>query len=124
AGVTESVVELHRVAGLESTSHTFSLRNPDRRLIEVAIAPQSSLVGKTIREQRFRSTFGAAVIAVARHGERVHSKIGDIRLEPSDTLLIEANPSFLERHRHSRDFLMMSELPDSHTLRHDRGWVS
>lgn len=124
AGVTESVVELHRVAGLESTSHTFSLRNPDRRLIDVAIAPQSSLVGKTIREQRFRSTFGAAVIAVARHGERVHSKIGDIRLEPSDTLLIEANPSFLERHRHSRDFLMMSELPDSHTLRHDRGWVS
>jgi di/tricarboxylate transporter len=124
AGVTESVVELHRIAGLEPTSQTFDLRNPVRRLVEVAIAPRSDLVGKTIREGRFRSTFGASVIAVARHGERVRSKIGDIRLEPSDTLLIEADPSFLERHRHARDFLMMSELPDSHALRHERAWVS
>lgn len=124
AGVTESVVELHKIAGLEPTSQTFDLRNPERRLVEVAIAPKSDLVGKTIREGRFRSTFGASVIAVARHGERVHSKIGDIRLEPSDTLLIEADPSFLERHRHARDFLMMSELPDSHALRHERAWVS
>lgn len=124
AGVTESVVELHKIAGLEPTSQTFDLRNPDRRLVEVAIAPKSDLVGKTIREGRFRSAFGAAVIAVARHGERVHGKIGDIRLEPSDTLLIEADPSFLERHRHARDFLMMSELPDSHALRHERAWVS
>jgi di/tricarboxylate transporter len=124
AGMTDSVVELHRIAGLEPSSHRFDPQNPERRLIEVAIAPRSELVGKTIREHRFRSIFGAAVIAVARHGERIHSKIGDIRLEPSDTLLVDANPSFLDRHRHSQDFLMMSELPDSQTLRHERGWIS
>jgi di/tricarboxylate transporter len=124
AGVTESVVELHKIAGLEPATQTFDLRNPDRRLVEVAIAPKSDLAGRTIREGRFRSTFGASVIAVARHGERMRGKIGDIRLEPSDTLLIEADPSFLERHRHSRDFLMMSELPDSHALRHERAWLS
>lgn len=122
AGVTESVVELHRIAGLEPATSTFDLkqRHPDRYLVEVAIAPRSDLVGRTIREARFRSVYGAAVIAVARHGARIPGKLGDIRLQPSDTLLLETGRAFLEQHRRSRDFLMMSEIADSNTLKHEK----
>ena len=52
------------------------------------------MVGKTIRDGRFRSLYNAVVLAVARHGERVTGKIGDIVLRAGDTLLLEAHPSF------------------------------
>ncbi len=127
AGVTESVVELNRIRGLKPAgARTFSLEDkyPERRLVEVAIAPNSDLVGKTIREGRFRSIYGASVVAVARDGQRIHEKIGSIRLEPSDTLLLEAEPSFVDRHRHSRDFLLISEVPNSEVPRYNKAWLS
>src|SRR5690606_25900375 len=87
AGMTDSVVELHRIGGLEPATSTFDLTaRPERCMVEVAIAPGSDWVGKSIREGRFRSVFGAAVIAVARNGQRVQGKLGDIHLQASDTL--------------------------------------
>ena len=127
AGMTESVVELHRIPGLQATrAPRFSLDNksPERCLVEVAIAPHSELVGYTLREARFRSAFGASVIAVARRGERVHGKLGDIRLQPSDTLLVESERGFVERHRHSRDFLMISEVAAANGRRYRRGTLA
>ncbi len=126
AGITESVVELHRVAGLEPTSRTFDLRDPQRErcLVEVAVAPNSGLVGQTIRESRFRNVFAASVIAAARNGRRIKAKLGDIRLEPSDTLLLQADSAFLDRHRHSRDFLLISKIEDSEPRRHEKAGVA
>ncbi|WP_309544621.1 SLC13 family permease [Alkalilimnicola ehrlichii] len=127
AGVTESVVELHKIRGLSpSGAPSFSLDDtvPERSLVEVAIAPNSDIVGKTIKEGRFRSVFGASVVAVARDGQRIEGKIGSIRLQPSDTLLLEASPSFLDQHRHSRDFLLISEVPNSELPRYEKAWLS
>ena len=61
-----------------------------RRLVEVVVAPNSSLVGKTVRESRFRSTYNAAIIGVHRAGHRVVSKIGDIEMMAGDVLLLDA----------------------------------
>jgi di/tricarboxylate transporter len=60
------------------------------------------------------------VIAVARNGERLRGKIGDIILKPGDTLLLEAKPSFMEQHRGSRDFYLFSAIPNSEPLRHEK----
>jgi di/tricarboxylate transporter len=61
---------------------------------------------------------------VARNGERLRGKIGDIVLRPGDTLLLEARPSFVERQRNSRDFLLVSRVEDSTPPRHERAWVA
>ena len=78
------------------------------------------LVGKSIRDGRFRNVYNAVVVAVARNGERLHKKIGDIILHAGDTLLVEAHPSFADQQRDSRDFFLVSRLPDSNPPRHDR----
>lgn len=127
AGVTESVLELQRIKGLRpSTDQAFNLKTvyPERCLVEAVVSPQCPLVGETIREGRFRTFYAASVIAVARDGERIRGKIGDIRLQPADALLLEARPSFIERHRNSRSFLLISPVADSSLPRHDRAWVS
>ena len=126
-GVVESVVDLQRIRGLApATDQVFKLEGPrhDRCLVEAVVSPTSPLAGKGVREGRFRSRYDAAVIAVHRNGERIRSKIGDIVLQPGDTLLLEAHPRFLKAHRNSRDFLLMSALDDSSPRRHERTWVA
>jgi di/tricarboxylate transporter len=80
-GIIESVVDLQKMRGLTSaTDQTFKLDAPrmQRSLIEAVVSDRCPLVGKSIRAGRFRSEYNAAVIAVARSGKRITSRIGDI----------------------------------------------
>jgi len=126
-GVIDSVVELQKIRGLRpATDQVFKLDDPrsERALVEAVVSPSCPLVGRTIRAGRFRSTYDAVVIAVARDGERLQMKIGDISLQPGDTLLLEASPSFAERQRSNRHFYLVSEVSDSASPRHDKGWIA
>jgi len=125
-GVVDSVVDLQKVRGITpATDQIFKLggRRSERILIEAVVSNSCPLVGKSIREGRFRSFYNAAVIAVSRGGERVQKKVGDIVLRPGDMLLLEARPSFLEA-RNSRDFYLMSGLANSNPPRHERALVA
>ncbi|MGH9321963.1 MAG: SLC13 family permease [Vicinamibacteria bacterium] len=126
-GVVESVVELQRLRGLKpATNQVFKLDGPpgERCLVEAVVSDTCPAVGKSIRESRFRSIYGAAVIAVARSGERIRKKIGDIVLTPGDTLLLSTHPSFVENQRNSRDFFLVSSVEGSTPIRHERGFVA
>ncbi len=122
-GVVDSVLDLQRFRGLvPAGDQVFKLDvpRPERTLTEAVVSDSCPLVGKSIRAGRFRNVYNAAVIAVARNGERLHGKIGDIVLRPGDTLMLETDPGFAERQRNSRDFFLVNQLPDSRPLRHDR----
>jgi len=126
-GIVDSIVDLQRLRGLApATDQVFKLDTPrtERRLIEAVVSNTCSLVGKTIREGQFRSRYNAVVLAVARNGERLQGKIGDIRLRPGDTLLLETHPQFLERQRVSSDFYLVSDLPDSEPVRHEKAPIA
>lgn len=126
-GIVESVVDLQKVRGLKpATNQIFKLdgSRENRCLVEAVVSNTCPLVGQSIREGRFRTVYGAAVIALARNGERVRKKLGDIVLQPGDTLLVEAEPEFADRHRNSRDFFLVSKVDDSSPLRHERFWVA
>ncbi len=122
-GAVTSIVDLHQIRGLKpATDQVFKLNIPrsDRTLIEAVVSNTCPLVGKTIREGKFRNHYRAVVLAVGRNGERLQGKLGDIRLRPGDTLLLEAHPSFLEERRVSRDFYLVTDIPDSEPLRHEK----
>ena len=126
-GVVESIVELQKIRGLlPATDQLFKLNAPrvKRTLVEAVVSSSCPLIGKTIREGRFRSVYEAVVIAVARNGERIHKKIGDIVLQPGDTLLLEAQPNFAARQKNSSDFFLVSAVENSQPLRHDRALVA
>lgn len=126
-GVVESVVDLQKIRGLApATNQVFKLDAPraQRTLVEAVVSDTCPLVGKSIREGRFRSHYNAAVIAVSRNGERIHRKIGDIVLRPGDTLLLEAHPSFVSHQRNSRDFFLVSQVEGAALPRHDRAWLA
>ena len=126
-GVVGSVVELQKIPGLKpATDQLFKLDEPrsHRCLVEAVVSTSYPFLRQTVRESRFRSTYNAAIIAVNRDGARLPGKIGDIRLEPGDTLLLESTPSFIEQQKNSRHFFLVSEVADSAPVRHEKAWVA
>jgi di/tricarboxylate transporter len=112
-GVVSSIVDVQRIPGLEpATRQVFKLdaHRAERIFAEAVVSRSCPLLGRTIREGRFRNRYDAVVIAVSRGGERVSGRIGDIELHAGDALLLEAAPSFVEAHRNSRDFYLVSRL--------------
>ena len=126
-GMVESVVDLVKTKGLiPAPEQLFKLDAPRQKrcLLEAVVSDRCPIVGRTIREGRFRSHYDAVVLAVARHGERVLGKIGDITLRAGDTLLLEGRPSFVQQHYGSRDFLLVSEVARSAPPSHERAWMA
>ncbi len=123
AGNVESVVDLQKMRGLRpADDQIFKLdtERSQRHLVEVVISNSFPQVGKTVKQGRFRSTYGAAIIAVAREGQRIKGRIGDIIIKPGDTLLIEAGRSFERQQRYVRDFLLVRKIDDYSPVSHER----
>ncbi|MEZ6129977.1 MAG: SLC13 family permease [Planctomycetaceae bacterium] len=126
-GVVESVVDLQKIPGLKpATDQLFKLDSPrsQRCLVEAVVSGSYPFLRMTIQESRFRSHYNAAIIAVNRDGVRLSGKIGDMRLQSGDTLLLECGPSFAEQQRNSRHFFLVSEVQNSAPLRHEKAWVA
>ena len=122
-GVVDSILDLQRIRGLQpATDQVFKLESDrtERSLIEAVVSNTCPLVGQTIRESKFRSRYNAVVVAAARNGDRLVGKIGDIRLQAGDTLLLEASPAFVDERRISRDFYLVSTIPNSEPIRHEK----
>jgi di/tricarboxylate transporter len=126
-GGVDTVVEVNRMRGLiPATNQAAKLSYPPhaRIMAEAVVSPSNPLVGRSVREGRFRNHYEAVIVAVHRNGARVDQKIGDIVLQPGDTLLLETSRRFIHQQRHSRDFFLVSDVPDSRPLRYDRAWIA
>ncbi|MBM4000721.1 MAG: SLC13 family permease [Planctomycetes bacterium] len=113
-GIVTTILDLEKTRGLvpaADTNYEFHpIRRQHRHLTEVVLSRTSPLIGQTIREASFRKLYNAAVVAVHRGGERLTGKIGDIRLQPSDTLLLQTRGEFVSTFRNSRDFYLVSSV--------------
>jgi di/tricarboxylate transporter len=115
-GVVDAVKDLRRIPGLsiaEEQTFRMNLANAQRQLVELVLSANSPLIGKSVRDTAFRSTYQAAIISISRDGSRLPGKLGDIEFRPGDTLLVEAGPGFVQKYRYSREFLLVSLLQDS-----------
>lgn len=126
AGVVSTIVDLQRIPGLVPDAGDAGNveSDPNRRLMEAVVSSSSPLVGRSIRDAAFRTTYDAAVVAVHRNGERVSGKIGEIVLRPGDTLLLQTALGFLRAHRNSPDFYLVSELGGSSPHRTNKGGLA
>ena len=104
---------LAHVPGLVPVDEIIPVEDPE--LYEVVISHRSTLIGSTVREAQFRRRYNAAIIAVHREGARIDQKIGDIVLEPGDTLMLWAPAGFGIHQRNSRAFYLIGALGETGT---------
>jgi di/tricarboxylate transporter len=126
-GIVESVVDLKKIRGLvppDDQSGKLASSHIQRCLIEAVVSDRCPLVGRTVRDGRFRTVYNAAVLAIARSGERLKGKLGNVVLRAGDTLLLESHSGFAAEQRNSPDFFLVSSIEDSAPIRHGRAWVA
>jgi di/tricarboxylate transporter len=95
-----------------------------RQILEAVISTRHPLLGLSIRDSGFRNRYNAVVIAVARAGERVAGRIGDIILQPGDVLLLEAPQDFIQSQRNRTDFILVSNVDGAHPPRFDHAGIA
>jgi di/tricarboxylate transporter len=78
------------------TTHPGALESDDIRVIEAVITPHSQMPGKTAAGMRLRRNFEVNLLAVARQGQRLKSRIGQIRFAVGDILLLQGKESALK----------------------------
>lgn len=85
-------------------------------LAEVVLSPSSSLRGKTLRQIDFRARFGLAVLAIRKEGTTLFARLGDVRLDFGDSLLVQGSVDKVNQLRRERDFLLL-DMPRLETRR-------
>ncbi|MFT4538030.1 MAG: di/tricarboxylate transporter [Planctomycetota bacterium] len=127
AGDVESVVDLQKIRGLrpaETQVFKLDMERAQRCLVEVVISSNFPGLRQSVRDMGFRHRYGAAIIAASRQGKNIRGRIGDIRLRPGDTLLLEAPPEFERQQQFSKDFLLVSAVANSQPLRHEKRYLA
>ena len=79
----------------------------DIELVEVVLAPNSALVGHTMREAQFRERFGFTALAISRQGEVITQRVGNIALRAGDMLLLQGSQYRIDELQAGQDFLVM-----------------
>lgn len=88
---------------------------PRLMLVEAVVAPGSRMIGRAIEQLGFRRLTSTLVLGVQRRSRMMRTKLGDIRLEAGDTLLLCGPSESFRNLRSSRDLLLLEwsqiELP-------------
>lgn len=94
-GVREDVLRIKETAGIEIKADVKlsdpSLQEQDLNFIEVILLAKSRLVGRTLKNSRFRERYGLQVLGINRHGENLSRKMSLERLKIGDILLLQGS---------------------------------
>jgi di/tricarboxylate transporter len=107
SGNIKKVDSLSHIEGLTLFAQNNGLLGDN--LTEVVISNHSQLIGSTLKKAGFRALFDAAVVAIRRDGAQLSGKLGDIKLQAGDFLLLATGPDFSSRQNLSKNFFILSE---------------
>ncbi|MBK1834243.1 SLC13 family permease [Roseibacillus ishigakijimensis] len=112
-GSPDGVLDVTKTEGVEvnSGAEEFGLEGVQTEsavLMEGILGPESSLVGKSLSELKFRQQFGVIILAVHRRGQNLREKFEDTKLAFGDTLLVQGSAEKMRRLFEQRDFVNLS----------------
>jgi di/tricarboxylate transporter len=112
----EEFQDLKETEGLRLTAYqSLKLETLERRpalLMEGIIGPQSRLLGKSLKELKFRQRFGVLIVGVHRQSGEYRRNFDDVRIHAGDSLLIEGPRQAIARVQEEKDFVSLSEPPE------------
>lgn len=92
---------------------------------EMVILPDSSFLGRRVRDLGLNRQFGIKVMAIQRNGRHHRMDLRMMRLKLGDTLLVQAEPESLDFLRESGDVLVIDEYrPGEHATRAKRATLT
>ena len=90
--------------------HRLGEKREENLLVEAVVAPDSVLVGKSLKDAQFRTNFGATVHAIRHRGEIMLDDVESTTLYPGDVLLVETSRELLDDLRSHDAFVVVAEV--------------
>ena len=125
-GQSDAFLEMRDTAGVDLRALTVDdrfLEHENFVLVEAFVSPNSRLVDSTLKEVDFRRTYKANALAIRSHGRTIRQKIGTVRLEHGDSLLILTDRQQLGDLHRTEDFLVLEELPFTQLRKDKLPWA-
>ena len=122
SGNVKNLDTLSHIKGLKTFAETDGILREN--LTEVIVSNRAQIIGQTIKALGFRALFDAAVVAIRRDGEQLSGKLGEIKLQAGDFLLLAAGPDFHSRHNISKNFFILSEQRIARPLSTPQEWIT
>jgi len=122
SGDITKLMQLSQFSGLETFAHNRGLLNSN--LNEVVVRQESNLVGTTLKKIGFRGLFDAAVVAIKRDGVAVSGKLGDIRINSGDFLILATGDRYKNSPELTRNFIDVSGVEPDKCLSGWKAWLS
>lgn len=107
AGEVAQAKQLADIKGLSVFADTTGLL--DKYLTEVIVSPNSTLVGRSLKQSSFRAHFDAAVVAIGRNGMRLSGSISNVELRAGDKLVLAIGLDFYKRPNIDRNFILLDK---------------
>jgi di/tricarboxylate transporter len=70
-----------------------ALQSEDISLIEVAVLPNATFIGRSAADIRIRSRYGINLLAISRQGNRSMSRLRTMKMQAGDVLLMQGSPN-------------------------------
>lgn len=117
SGDVSSVLRLKQFDGLKLFADEDNLLGEN--LTEALVKQDASIVGKTLKESGFRARFDAAVVAVKREGHSLSGKLGEIKIQAGDFLVMATGRDFSSRPNITKNFFIVSGISPENFI---SGW--
>jgi len=104
--------------------HEQDLESPAVGLVEVALAPRSSLIGQTLRSAHFREKYGMTALAIWRGDRPIRTGLADRPLQFGDGLLLHGPRDRLPSLRGEPAIIVLAEGREDVAPVQGKGWLA
>ncbi|MDW3649518.1 MAG: SLC13 family permease [Bacteroidia bacterium] len=122
-GAVSKIQELRKFPGLE-IQEKGTEEILDSNLQEVVVRHTSPLLGRRIKDANFRTKFDAVVVAVSRGDEKLSGKIGNIKLQTGDELVLATGAEFYRHENLRRNFSILNPLDPDGIMTSRESWIT
>jgi di/tricarboxylate transporter len=94
--------------GLKTVEEKFEV-NARHDLLEVIVPNNSDLIGRPLKQTNFRARYDAVIVGVQREGQPLKGKIGRLKLQAGDLLLLSAGANFNARNERETSLITINQ---------------
>jgi len=113
-GAAQNILNAREILKLSfDADHDFQLKDLNTatsKIFEATLAPKSSMVGKSLRESKFRDRFGVTTVAIWRQGDVITNHLRDTKLNFGDALLLQGPPGRIRALQEGNEFLVLEPM--------------
>lgn len=119
----EKGIEIFPNVQFDNESIEEEINTGEEKVAEILILSNSSLIGSTLKDIRFRQRYNATVLAVRRGEELVRERLGKVPLKFGDLLLVQGPKQSFIGLQTTREMLVLEER-NLETIRQDKAWTA